>query len=173
MVSYSTLFGNGITHQLRVDYFVHERWSLLYNAGYAYRAPTAGFVADDSYREYRAPLGLSLGVAVTGVVFAGCSYSGGDGVFNFIMLTSLIPDGVAYHIAASERLDISPYLLLSGLTYQINGENDGQFVYAPMAGLRLLYHLNDTFVISAEQNIKRGADDEIIPSAGATLAIVF
>src|SRR5688572_19427393 len=60
LISYAFSVGRNEMHEIRVERFVHERWSLLYCAGIGMRTFSSG-MHDVRGTEYRAPLGVSLG----------------------------------------------------------------------------------------------------------------
>ncbi len=174
-ITYAFSMGNSLSHELRVEHFVHPRWSLIYSTSYSYAYSFGGSNLDDSYSEFRAPIGVSCGVGLCAVVAGSytCGYSGSSGLGDLFVLSCMIPDGVAYHIPMGEKFDLSPYLNVSGLAYQWNALDDSRIVYSPMGGIRLLYPVSEIFIISAEQNFKRLHGGGIAASVGAGISVHF
>lgn len=161
LITYHTGFGNAIQHELRVENFVHPRWSLIYSGSYSYqKSPSA-------VSEYRFPLGCSVGVGA--VAYGVCASS-----FDIVLLSALIPDGVAYHIYMGKNLEVSPYINVSGLMLQVNSEiGNNRFYYSPSAGLRMMRYFGEHFVLSAEQTFHRTITGNIENSIGASLSVRF
>ncbi len=174
-ITYSFSAGRNLNHELRVEHFVHQRWSLLYTAGFASSYNNSSFAATDYHSELRAPIGITLGVAIGAVAIGGyCySYGNGDGLGELFILSCMVPDGVAFHIPFGEKFDISPYIIATGITYQWDANNEGHFVYSPMAGVRLLYPISDIFIVSAEQNFRRIDGGNISAALGVAMSIHF
>lgn len=168
LITYHTGFGNGIKHELRVEHFVHPRWSLIYSGSYSYQNTTS------TVSEYRLPLGCSVGVGA--VALGGCYgiYSSSfDAAGDLILLSALIPDGVAYHLYMGKNLDVSPYLNASGLMLQVDSELGNRFYYSPSAGIRLMRYLGEHVALSAEQTFRRTITGRVENSIGASLSVRF
>lgn len=174
MLTYAFSSGAFQTHEIRVEYFVHPRWSLLYSTSYSMRPSYGISTSEASYSEFRAPIGLSLGVGMVGI--SACSYTCGNfdsGVWELVRLSSMIPDGIAFHIPVTDRIDLSPFINVSGLVFQWDSQNNSRIYYSPMGGIRLIYPLGPNFVISAEQNIKRMSNGSLSSSLGGGLSVIF
>jgi len=137
-------------HQLTLDYFFHPNWSLFYRAGLNY-SERAGSPSD-----IYLPIGATTGVAMlagTSCIYAsGCG--GGFGL-DLVTFATAIPDGISYHYFPSPKIDVSPYLLLSGLALRNTVEGESQFYYSPAAGIRIQFECLGPFRITAEQQFRR------------------
>lgn len=161
-------FSDNINHELRVEQFVHPKWSLIYSTSYSY------YQTHNSASEFRLPIGCSVGVGIT--AFSGCYgfYSGSfSGIGEIIILSAMIPDGVAYHLSMGKRFDISPYVNASGLMLRLDSEQGNRFYYAPSAGIRLMHYFGEHFVLSGEQTFRRTATGRIENLLGASISVRF
>jgi len=169
LITYHAGFGNTIQHELRVERFVHPHWSLIYSGTYSNRNATS------TVSEYRLPIGCSVGVGMT--VAGGCIglYSSSfETAGELIVLSALIPDGVAYHIYMGKDLEVSPYINVSGLMLQVNSEiGNNRFYYSPSAGIRMMRYFGEHFVLSAEQTFRRTITGNVENSIGASVSVRF
>jgi len=150
-----------LEQEVRVEYFVHPRWSLLYNAGFS--RPVSGT------SEYRIPIGASIATGAFSVT-AGYNW---DSAAQMFFYACMIPDGVAFHVYLNQFFDISPYLNFAGLTYRTSTFEGDRFVYSPKAGLRILFYSGDHFLIGAEQSFKAEYGGTISNSLGASFSVKF
>jgi hypothetical protein len=174
MLTYAFSSGAYQTHEVRVEHFVHPRWSLLYSTSYSLRPSYAISTSEITYSEFRAPIGLSIGVGAIGV--STCQYACGaygNGLWELVRLSCMIPDGFAFHIPVMDKMDLSPFVNLSGIVFQWDNMNNSRIYYSPMGGIRLIYPLGPGFVISAEQNIKRMSNGSFSTSLGGGISVVF
>lgn len=177
LITYALSVGAYQLHEIRVEHFFRDRWSLLYSMGYSNgQSPT--FSSDvEGTNEFRPPIGATLGVSVFSM--SCCAYTCGGGgyasdLFGFFTLACMIPDGIAYHIPVADRFSVSPYVNFSGLSYQWNNrQGSSSIVYSPMTGCRVIMPLSKDFVFMAEQNFRRAAGGNIITSTGASLSVSF
>lgn len=174
LITYSLSVGAFQLHEIRVEHFFRDRWSLLYSMGYTNgSSPTMSDINGNS--EFRAPLGATIGVSAFSLACCSATCGGGSDLFSFFALACMIPDGIAYHIPLNDRLSISPYVNFSGLSFQWNNrEADSQaLVYSPMTGCRVILPITKEFVFMAEQNFRRAAGGNVISSTGASLSVSF
>jgi hypothetical protein len=132
-ISYA--FGPGLhnqQHQLTVDYFISDSWSLVYR-GSVNIAQSSLYTS-----EYILPIGATVGVGALSLGTCGacsgfCSFDQGFGLIGY---SFLIPDGVSFHIYPFKNIDIAPYFIFSGLgIYQTSEETN--FFYSPSVGVRV------------------------------------
>ncbi len=150
VVGYSIAPVQDGNHQLTVDYFFHPNWSLFYRAGLNYSERSGS--PPDIYL----PVGATTSVAM--LAGTSCLYASGCGSgfgLDLITLATAIPDGISYHYFPSSRIDIAPYILLSGLAVRNTPEGESQFYYSPAAGIRLQYKCVGPLRITAEQQFRR------------------
>ncbi|MBX7050798.1 MAG: hypothetical protein K1X54_02065 [Flavobacteriales bacterium] len=155
-----------VHYELRYEKFFHDEWSLLYTFGLSHNESRR-------YSEFRLPMGASV---ATGVLIGASACSLADAFywsdFEFFRLACLIPDGISYHHKIRGGYYFSPYLNWSGISVRLNEDTDQvDWIYTPKAGLRLMKPLGKVGVLSAEQTIQRGANNQIqlYPSIGLSV----
>jgi hypothetical protein len=162
-------FSSGMmnSHQITVDYFIHPRWSLLYRAGYRSQKDPA--VTSD----YQLPIGASTGVGLLALTCApgSCGYFASDLPYDLFRFSCLIPDGISYHLFPAKGLDISPYVLFSGLSLRTLPEGLSVFYYSPSAGIRAHYAITDALRVTVEQQFRREYQSQIRQTIQAGIAI--
>ncbi len=177
LITYALSVGNYQLHEVRVEHFFRDRWSLIYSGGYSNGASPTFSVDREGTSEFRAPIGATIGVSALALTCCGSYYCGGgfSDAFGFFALVCMIPDGIAYHIPVADRFSISPFVNFSGLSFQWNNyQSDSQaLVYSPMAGCRVVFPITRDFVFMAEQNFRRAAGGNFITSSGASLSVSF
>lgn len=171
IVSYIYGLGYGESHELRVDHFFHENWSLVYSA--RYEGPSAYIPNPSSETQFNAPVGLSLGVVMAAGIGAGtCGGYYNNGSLDLIAAAAMIPDGIAYHYYISDELDFSPYVVVSGLSF-IQTENKSSVFYSPSCGGRLMYSPSKLFLISAECRMQYSTITSLRTNAGIGVSVRF
>ncbi|MEN9639608.1 MAG: hypothetical protein RLZZ262_1477 [Bacteroidota bacterium] len=150
LVTYNFGYGNSMLHEIKVDHFFRDNISLLYAARYS--RPVIRQHSSDA--EFTAPLGASIGVGMGFMLGGGsaCGYLDPDVFFGVFMYSCMIPDGIAFHFYPSEKIDISPYINVTGLTIASRNNETG-FYYTPSAGLRCFYAPTENVVLSLEQQV--------------------
>lgn len=166
IISYIYGIGSGESHELRVDHFVHHHWSLLYSA--RYEGPANYGFARSRERQYTAPAGLTLGVAL----MAGIGACGGYNDGNLLLLAALIPDGVAYHHYINDKLDFSPYIIATGISF-IQKDSGTSFIYSPSAGCRLMYSPLPNFLITGEYRVQYSLNSLLRNNIGIGCSVQF
>lgn len=159
----------GESHQLTVDYFLHPNWSLMYRAGYD-RNMMNGFSAD-----YFLPVGATAGVAMlsAGMCGAACGYWNYGGSADFLMYSFFIPDGVSYHFYPHHRVDVSAFVLASGLALRSGPESAMSVYYAPSTGMRIQARIAGPFQVTGEQQFRRGHNGTVLSLSSIGLAVQF
>lgn len=150
LVTYNFGYGNSMLHEIKVDHFIHDHISLLYSTRYS----RSNIRRTNSDSEFTAPLGATVGVGMGLMLGSGsaCGYLDPDVFFGVFMYSCMIPDGVAFHFYPSEKIDISPYINVTGLTIATRDEQSS-FYYTPSAGLRCLYAPTQHLVLALEQQV--------------------
>jgi len=169
----SYIYGMGLSesHELRVDHFIHENWSLFYSS--RYERPTPFISQNTSETQYTAPIGISIGAVMAvgwGAGTCGGFYS--DGLFDLMVASAMIPDGIAYHYYLTDKLDFSPYINVSGLSF-IQTEEKSSIFYSPSCGGRLMYSPSKNFLLSAEYRIQYSTITSLRSNAGIGLSVRF
>lgn len=166
LIGYHAGVGMGNSHELRVERFVHPRWSLIYSGSYSYQNFSANF------SEYRLPLGCSVGVGA--LALSACyGASSASGVFELALVSIMIPDGVAYHAYMGKNFVVSPYLNLSGLMLHVNDEIGTRLYYSPSTGVRVMSYIGEHFVITGEQSFRRAYAGNIENTLSVGLSLKF
>ena len=150
LVTYNFGYGNAMLHEIKVDHFIHDNISLLYSTRYS----RANIRRSTSDSEFTAPLGATVGVGMGLMLGSGsaCGYLDPDVFFGVFMYSCMIPDGLAFHYYPSEKVDISPYINVTGLTIATR-DDQTSFYYTPSAGLRCLYAPTQHLVLALEQQV--------------------
>jgi hypothetical protein len=168
LITYQFGVGVNAMHELRVERFVHPKWSLVYSGAYSYRPVSY------TSSEVRLPIGCSVGVgALTLGGCAGMGYGSLDFAGDLFLLSLMIPDGVAYHFMLDKYFDISPYVNFSGLTLRIEDSGSTRFFYAPSAGMRMIAYLGQHFVLTGEQSFRRNFSGQIESLLGVGVSLRF
>ncbi|MBL7941250.1 MAG: hypothetical protein JNM00_00690 [Flavobacteriales bacterium] len=164
LISYSGFLGLYQVHEVRYEYMVHNRWSVMYRAGYSFRQNTLQDLGPTPDDEIIAPSGLIMCCAL-GAATSSC---GSTLPLESIDWLLYAPDGIAYHIPMGMGADFSPYIMPAAVALHRNGENNRKLVYAPSAGVRILYPLTPHIMINLEQRIKHtgGGTFEATPGMG-------
>jgi hypothetical protein len=170
LVTYQFGYGQAMLHEIKVDHFISDNFSLLYSMRYS--RPSIQRNASDA--EFTAPLGASLGLGMGLVMGSGsaCGYMDPDTFIGLFMYSCMIPDGVAFHCFLNEKMDFSPYINLSGLTIA-SRENITKFYYTPSAGLRLLYSVTPHLLLTAEQQVLVRPEQVVSANVALGLGISF
>lgn len=171
IVSYIYGMGIGESHELRVDHFFHEKWSLFYSA--RYEGPSALLPGNSSETQLTAPIGLSVGTIMAFGIGAGaCGGYYGNGLGELMIASLMIPDGIAYHHYLADNLDFSPYINVSGLSFISNDERSSIY-YTPSAGGRLMYSPSEHFIVSGEYRVQYSTLTEFRTNLGIGVSVRF
>jgi hypothetical protein len=167
LISYHIGIGKYVEQEMRVEYFVHSRWSLIYSMGYHENMTGTS-------SEFRTPIGATLGA---GLLAFGCGYScyASCDLAESLALSyyaCMIPDGVAFHTYVNGKFDISPYVNASGLTLTMNGDKR-EWVYSPVGGVRVMFYPTEHFVMAAEQSFRRLDGNVFTSTLGGSLSYRF
>jgi hypothetical protein len=156
-------------HQLTVDYFVGDSWSLVYRGNLS-------IAQSNLYAsEYVLPIGATVGAGVASLGACGtCSgYCSFDDGFGLVAASFMIPDGVSYHMYPLKNVAVSPYIIFSGLgIYQTNENTD--FFYSPSVGIRFSLS-TDSFPFGAflDPQVRAGYDGFLVPQVLGGLMVRF